>query len=764
MRVEEGIGVIGRPTVKLDAWEKVTGAAQYSGEISFPNMLYGKILRSTHAHALILNIDTSRAQRLAGVKAVVTGRDVRRVKLGVYRFCSDQLLLCAEKVRYIGDEVVAVAAVDEDTAEEALELVRIDYETLPAVCDPEDAMKEDAPRIHDYAERNIVSSPELSFGDVEKGFAKADYVRQDRFETAGQAHCTLQPFTVVARFDNSGRLDIWTPNQSPFTKRRILEKTLGIPLSKVCVRKCHVGGAFGSRSEVISADFCAAILSIKTVRPVKISYSREEEFTTTRQRHPMIIDIRTGTTKDGTIIAKEITLIADTGAYASTGPMAVLNAPLIGALAAYRTPSFKYRGFCVYTNKSICGAMRGHGVPQMRFADGSQMDMIAEYLGIDPVEIRLKNAIQSGEILPYKSRVTSCGLSECMEKASKAMGWQHRKGKGRKPKGSGLGIGVGTSITGFNLGPRSTSGAIVRLEEDGEVTLLTGSVDNGQGNETILAQIVAQELGLAPSEIRVISADTELTPQDQGAFSMATAFVTGTAVQRAAADLRNQIMDLAANAFEGNATDLFTEDKRIHFKGSPDLAITFADVFRAGLEKGVLPVGRGIFRPKLDNLYSKGRHEGQLAAAFTFGAVVVEVEVDPETGKVKVIDSAAAYDVGYALNPLAVEGCIEGSVSMGLGMALEEELIYHKDQLLNPDFLSYCLPVATSMPRIKSIIVETRDENGPYGAKEGSGQPIVSAVPEAVANAVYDAVGVRITSLPITPEKILNVLERKGSE
>ena len=751
--------IVGKPTPKLDAWEKVTGVAQYAGDISLPGMLFGKILRSPHPHARIQNIDVSRAQRLPGVKAIITGKDTPQVKYGVYRYCSDQLGLCIDRVRYIGDEVAAVAAIDEEIAEEALELIRVEYEPLPAVFDPQEAMKEGAPRIHDYAERNLVASPVVNFGDVEKGFASADHIRHDRFETAGQAHCALQPFSVVARFDASGKLEIWSPNQSPFVKRRVLSNTLKIPVSHVRLLKSHVGGGFGGRSEMMSLDFCAALLSKKTGKPVEIDYSREEEFTTTRQRHPMMIDIKTGVKKDGAILSKEITLIADTGAYASTGPMVVLNSPFIGLLAACRVPNFKYQGFCVYTNKPVCGAMRGHGVPQMRFADGSQMDMIAGDLGIDPVEVRLKNAVERGEILPYKSRLTSCGLKECIKQASEALGWSQRKGK--LPKGRGLGIGLGSCITGFNLGPRTTSTAFIRMEEDGEVTLLTGSVDNGQGNETMLAQIAAQELGLEPSEIRVISADTELTPQDQGAFSMATTFVTGSAVKRAATDLREQLIKIASEALEANSADMEIREKRIFIKGTPGREISFADAYQLSLQKDIPLIGKGSFTPKIDNLYSKGKHEGQLGAAFTFGAVSVEVEVDQKTGKTKVIDLAAAYDVGYAINPMAVEGGIEGSVSMGLGLALQEEPVYERGQMLNADFTNYAFPLAIDMPPIKPIIVETLDEGGPYGAKEASGQPIVSAVPEAIANAIYDAVGVRITSLPITPEKILKALEEK---
>ncbi len=492
---------------------------------------------------------------------------------------------------------------------------------------------------------------------------------------------------------------------------------------------------------------------------MKIRYTREEEFTTTRQRHRMIIDIRTGVKRDGTFVAKEIKLIADVGAYASTGPIAILNGPYFGVLAAFRIPNFRYEGYCVYTNKPIAGAMRGHGVPEIRFADGFQMDMIAKEIGIDRVEMRLKNAIQTGEVLPFKSKVTSCGLSECLRKASEAIRWNHRNGK--MSQNRGLGVGIGTCISGFHLGPRTTSAAIIRLEEGGEVALLTGSVDNGQGNETMLAMIAAQELGLKPTEIRVISADTDLTPQDQGAFSMATAFVTGNAVKRAAADLRRQLIQTAADVLESNPAEMGMGGKRIYLRSNPEVNMSFHDIYWLSLQKNILPVGRGSYTPMIDDIYSKGRHEGQFTNAFTFGAVAVEVEVDRSTGKVKVVDLVAAYDVGFAINPMAVEGGIEGSVSMGLGMALLEEVVYDKGLMLNADFIGYGVPLAINMPPIRSIIVETSDEGGPYGAKESSGQPIVAAVPEAVASAIYDAIGVKITSLPITSEKILRALEER---
>lgn len=749
---------VGKRIPRIEGTLKATGQARFTDDIVLPRMLHARILRSHLPHARILNIDTARADSLLGVKAVVTGKDTSGRKFGVYARSADQSPLAIDKVRYVGDEVAAVAATDEETAEEALRLIRVDYEELPAVFDAEEAIRPGAPRIHDV-ESNIGGKTSVNVGDVDKGFLESDYIREDRFRTSWQAHCQLEPHAVVAQCDSSGNFMVWTPNMSPFTKRHVLAQLLNVPESKVRVCKAYVGGAFGGKAEIFSLDYCAALLSLKTGRPIKIAYSREEVFSNTRLRHPMIVDLKTGVKKDGTIVSRDCRVISDTGAYSSTGVMAVYLC-CDSLIKTYRVSNVRYEGISVYTNKSICGAMRGHGTVQMRFADESQLDVIARHLGIDPVEIRLKNARQTGDILPNGSRVTSCGLSDCIRQAAEQSGWREKFGK--LPPNRGIGIACSTGRTFINVNPVSASAAFVKFSDDGKVTLMTGAVENGQGTETMLAQIVAEEMGLPVEDVVVVAGDTELTPIDVGSFLMAATFITGNAVKAAAADARRQLFETIAPRLGGTPEDLAAENRRIFLKNNPEKGMYYAEAIRRSTVKGIPIIGKGYFNAKTEYL-NVLTGEGKSSPTYSFCAQVSEVEVNPNTGRIKVLQTVLADDCGVAINPMDVEGQAEGSVATSQGMAISEEVLWKNGQIMNPSFLEYGIPRAPEMGEIKTIIVESHDPDGPFGAKD-AGEPPTHTGPAAIANAVYDATGVRIKEVPFTPARVLKELEKKKAK
>jgi 4-hydroxybenzoyl-CoA reductase subunit alpha len=747
--------VVGKRVLDIHGIAKATGAAQYTDDLVLPRMLYGKILRSPLPHARIINIDTSKAEKLPGVKAIITGKDVPGTKLGLYRRSADQYPIASDKVRYIGDEVAAVAAVDEDIAAEALDLIEVNYEELPAVFDVIEAMKEDAPQIHDV-DRNISHRTSMDFGNVDEGFRQADYIREDRFTNGAQIHCQLEPHVALASFDPSGKLTMWLPNMSPFIKRRLLSRVLNMPESNIRICRSYIGGAFGGKSMLFSLDFSAALLSIRTGRPVKITYTREEVFTCVQKRHPFIVELKTGVKKDGTLIARECRAIANNGAYNYTGPLAIYLC-CSSLFKTYRCPNIRYEGVCVYTNRMPSSAMRGHGKISMRFADDSQLDMIAEELGIDPVEIRLKNARQRGDVLPDRTEVISCGLSECIQKTVESSSWQEKRSK--LPPNRGIGIGCTHGQTAQNTGPLSSSAAFIKFNEDGKVNLLTGAIDNGQHTETMLAQIAAEELGVPLEYIRVTAGDSETTPTDVGSFLMALTFVTGHAVKAAAADAKRQLLEIAAERMGAKVAELEAREGRIYLRENPDKGMSFAEVVMAGLIKGIPVLGKGYYMPKTEYL-NIWTGIGKSLPTYSYGAQVTEVEVDTETGQVKLAETSGAVDCGFAINPMDVEGQIESCAVMSQGWTLSEQFFYDQGQMLNPSFLEYKPPLAVNTPKIKPIIVESIDPEGPFGAKD-AGEVLIHTGPAAVANAIYNAIGVRIKDLPITPEKILKALREK---
>ena len=756
----ETFSLIGKRVPRVDSLCRVTGEVKFSGDLKFPRMLVGKIKRSPLAHARILHVDTSKAEKLGGVKAVVTGQDTAGGKWGVFRYTQDMEMLPKDKVRYFGDEIAGVAAVDEETAMEALDLISFDLEELPAVYDPLEAMASEGPLIHDEFPNNINIHVGIDVGDIEKGFKEAYLVREDTFTAAEDNYFQGEPFAVAARFDDAGNLEVWTPNAGPHMKSKPLANLLGMPLHKVRVRKIAIGGAFGGRSEVSPGDFICALLARKSGRPVKITYTREENSTCVRMGHALITTIKTGVDREGRVLARDITCYMDGGAYSSTGPIAT-SVPFLCMEQAYRMDNVRYNGYRIFTNKTPRGMIRMHG---RSFACGIdlQLDMLGQELGIDPLTMRLVNGRKAGEYTPTGSYVPSCGLTECIEKAAEKAGWRNKYGK--LPPWRGIGIGINSVQTGFPLGIRGGSQAFIKFNEDGGVTLNSGVVDNGQGNDNMLVQVVAEELGLEMEDVTLITADTEVTANDPGSYSMVSTFVGGQAAQLAAIDARNQLFEIAAEAMEANPADLVLRDKKIFVAGSPDKFLPLKKAVRMGLIQGKPISGEGHFAPKVDHRREWVQNpKGQLSETFSFGATIVEVEVDPETGQVKVLEVTAAQDVGYALNPMVLEGQFEGSVAMGgHGGMLTEYHLWDKGRCLNPTQLDYKVPIAADMPKINSIIVESHDPTGPYGAKE-AGMSIAMSAAQAYASAIVNAIGVTITDFPMTPDKILAAIEKKNS-
>jgi len=746
--------VLGKAVPRIDGVPIVTGEARYACDIFLPRMLYGKILRSRYPHAKILRIDTSRAERLPGVRAVVTARDTLRIK---YTFMApsfaDKFPFCEEKVNYLYDEVAAVAAVTEEIAQEALSLIDVEYEELPAVFDPAEAMKPGAPLIHADKPGNVAAHPVWEFGNVEEGFRQADFIFENTFTVQPVSHACIETNACVASFDTGGNLTVWTTTQAPYFVRWDLSHIFEIPIEKIRVRKVMVGAGFGSKSRIKEVDAIAVLLARKTRRPVKIVYTREENMSGSRSRHPMVMRLRTGVKKDGTLVARYVETLVNDGAYNDVGQDV---ATLGGLGCVYRCPNIKVDGYAVYTNNPFGGRYRAFHGPSMRFALESELDMIAEKLGIDSLEMRLKNAVEAGYITPLRGEITSCGLKECIQKAAEAVHWQERR-QNKKPC-RGIGMACLAHVSGGMIG--DTSSVMVRVSHD-KVTVFTGAVEIGGGQDTIIAQFVAEEMGVPVEDIRVVSMDSELTPFDLGSRASRFTFHGGLAAKAAGADAKAELFKLAAEKLEASADDLEIKNGFISVKGVPSKALHYLDVatrLGSGTSGGAQSkYGRAILGK---GAYAKNPGVPGGINAMPFGAQVAEVEVDPETGVVTVLKFVNVSDIGRAVNPMFIEGQVEGGIVQGMGYALTEDLVREKGKTLNPNFRDYKMPTTMDIPVIENYLVETDDPIGPFGAKSiGEATSIPS--PGAIANAVYDAIGVRITDLPITPEKILKALKEK---
>jgi 4-hydroxybenzoyl-CoA reductase subunit alpha len=771
--MEKNYSVIGKRLPRKDGLAKSTGEALYTIDMKLPQMLHGMILRSPHPHAGIRNIDTSRAERLPGVKGVITWKDFSADKKSSHNygaFIPDEYPLAIDRVRFIGDEVAAVAAVDEDTAREALELIHVEYEPMPAVFDPMEAMEEGAPQLHEHAEGNISWRVYQDQGDVDRFLAEADHVQEDRFVTQAVCHGPLEPHAAIAQFEANGRLTIWSSTQRPFFVSWDLALALGLPESRVRVIKPHVGGAFGGKLETSTVDYSAALLARKTGRPVKIVLSRDEELYASRKRHPFIFDLKTGVKKDGTITARSCRAVLDGGAYNSVGIVTCYLSAIFLNIP-YRSKAIRYEALRVYTNNAPSGAMRGFGAPQTHFAVDVQMDMIAETLGIDPMELRLKNALEVGDETPSGIKIKSGALRECIGSAAKRSQWQAKR------KVGGKGVGIGMACNSFLSGPRNRrlprqgdayafSASLIRAHGDGNVTLISGSADLGQGSDSALAQIAAEELGIAYERVIVLAGDTEIAPLDFGSYGSRVTMMAGNATCNAASALKEIILEAVADELEANPNDLEIKEDFVTVKGSPQINMSFSDaVLICQKSLGGRPViGEGFYNPEFEGVLDmKALCEqgvGNYSPAYSFGAHITEVEVDPMSGEVHTRKTTVAHDGGVAINPLAVEGQLEGSVSMGHGYALMEEMLTEEGLMLNPSFLEYKMPTSMDATPIEIDLVETHDPEGPFGAKEAGEGPVSPTAP-SIVNAIHHATGVWIKELPVSPEKLLKLIKGK---
>jgi len=764
--MNEKLSVVGKGTPKVDAVLKATGKAVYAADFALPGMLYGKVLRSTVPHAKILNIDTSKALKHPGVRAVVTGKDFPwGLKYGFTATTRDQTPLAQDKVRYIGDEVAAVAAIDEDTAEEVLDLIKVDYEELPAVFDPFEAMKDEAPQIHDHVKNNISASQKVDLGDVEKGFRESDYVREDKFSTQAIKHGFLEPHASVGLWDPSGKATLWANKQSPYIIYRKVAMALGLAPSKVRVIQTYVGAGFGSaRSDPFALDFCSLVLSKKTGKPVKFVYTMEDVLVMGEMRHPYYLTTKTGITKDGYIKAIQAHAIADGGAYATIGPVSIAL-PGFFIDIPYRIPNLKYDGYRIYTNKGFCGSLRGHCIAQFRWALGQQLDMVCNDLGLDIAEVSKKNALEPGDETPGGYKITSCAFKECVEQASEASGWKEKKGK--LPPFRGIGMGTSSFITGVKLSGHNSATCVVKMNEDGTASVITGATDIGQGSSTIVVQIVAEVLGLSMDDITINSGvDTDFTPVDPGTYGSRVSFYSGNAAKIAAEDAKMQLSEVAGKLLDVSPENILFKDKKVFPKGSPDKAWKLGALIRHiqhKLGKGSKSViGTGSYDSGVDFIDFK-TGKGNISPTYSFAVDVIEVKVDPETGKVTIVNAVGAHDIGKALNPVLCAGQLDGAWVQAEGQIFFEKLLRDKKDghVLNPSFMDYKMPTSMDIPlKNKHIFVESIDPDGPFGAKEvGEGASV--AIFPAIGNAIYDAIGVRIPDLPITPEKVLKAIKEK---
>ncbi len=767
MNGDGGFRIIGRPWAKVDGPAKATGETRYADDLFLPRMLYGKLLRAHLPHAHIKMLDMARAQALPGVHAVITGRDLP-TKFGIMPSSQDEEALCLEVVRYVGDPIAAVAAVDEETAERACEAIEVEYETLRPVMSIEEAVAETGVRVQTYGDGpvpNVHKNVSLEFGDVARGFAQADHVREDVFFFQGNTHLPMEQHSAVAQCDAGGRVTLWTATQTPHYVHRALAKVLDLPMSRIRVIATPVGGGFGGKSDPFSHEICAAKLAIVAGRPVKITLTREEVFYAHRGRHPVLMWIRTGVKRDGRITACHFKTFLDGGAYGSYG---IASTYYTGALqtVTYAIPAYKFEGTRVWTNKPPCGPKRGHGTPQPRFGIEIQMDKLAQDLGLDPVAIRLVNATQPFTRTVNHLRITSNGLRECLERVAAQSGFREKRG--RLPSGRGVGLAVSTYLSGAGLpiywNDMPHSEVQIRVDRGGGVIVSCGAIDIGQGSDSVLAGVVAEVLGLDPGEISLVTADTDLTPIDLGSYSSRVTFMAGNAAIEAARKMRDLLLAAVSEHLEGEPDNLRAGDHRIFDEADPQRGVSFAQAAAlAEVMFGTLTTVGSYRPPKLAGPF-KGSGVGP-SPAYSFSAAVVEVRVDDGTGDVVVERVWIAHDIGRAINETLVIGQIEGSVYMALGEALMEEQAFRKGLHKIPSMLEYKSPTVLEMPPVETILVNTDDPEGPFGAKEAGQGPLLPVIP-ALSNAVYDAVGVRIDEIPISPDKILAALEakRKGGE
>jgi 4-hydroxybenzoyl-CoA reductase alpha subunit len=760
MAKAENFSVIGQRVQRIEGFEKVTGDAKFIADIYLPGMLAGKVLRSPFAHARIRHIDTSKAARLPGVRAVVTAEDTLKRPWGA--FFADQYILSVGKARYVGEEVAAVAAIDPDIAEEAIDLIEVDWEPLPGVFDTEAALQDGAPLVHDDKPNNIAMTMDIERGNIAEAFAESDVIVEDTFRSMPQWHCAIETIGSVAEYAANGKYTIYMNTQTLFSARLRIATALGVPESDVRIIQSAVGGGFGGKSCDDNNALVAAVLARKARNPVKLINTREEEFLAgSRPRVFMKINVKLGFKKDGRIRAKHIKVIADNGAYSAKAP-AITGVAAMRHDTCYKYSDVKTEALLVYTNKIPTGAFRGFGNPSAEWAVEQAIDIGAHELGLDPIEVARINAAEAGYVSPHGNRVTSCELKQCLDITEKMIGWQAKRAN--KAPDTGLGLACTVHVSGKrHFGDYDGSSATIKLNEDGKALILSGEGECGQGVYTTMCQIAAEELGVRVEDVEVSRADTDLTTFCLGAFASRLTYVSGNAVKNAAANVKQQLFDQAAEMLEASPEDLVARDGRIFVKGSSDKSLTVGDVARARLfrHNGAPIVGSGSF--DADSVLPDKTRYGNESGAYNYGAQAAQVHVDRQTGQVKILRFVVASDCGTVIYPIGAEGQVEGGLAQGIGYALTEGLQFDEGRPLNPNFSDYRIPSMRDMPPLEHAFAESYEPTGPFGAK-GLGELNMDPTAAVISNAIFDAVGVRIKTLPITPEKILKALKEVRSE
>lgn len=754
--------VIGQSVTKIDARKKATGEAIYTGDMHLPGALCGLVLRSPVAHARLVEVDTSEAEQLPGVMGVVTARDATPVRIG--RFLRDRTPLASDKVRHIGEPIAAVAAVDRPTAEKALGMIKVTYDELPAIFDPLEALRPDAPVIHEELSSymdiapskrygNVRNEVRYAWGDLEAALGEADLVHEQAYVTQASHPGYMEPRVALAAVDSSGKVTVWCSTKSPFIFRGPVAQTLGLPVSKVRLVAPTIGGDFGGKGLPTVEPICA-LLARKSGRPVRLELTRLEELAAGFVRHPARIRLKTAMRKDGTLLAAEGEVLFDTGAY--NDAIMGLAFSAFNLVGPYQALAVDVVGRTVYTNNLPAGHVRAPGAPQTIFAIESQIDIMARKLGLDPWEVRRRNAVEEGSVSAAgHGTIRHAALKECLQKAQESAI--------RTLKKDGPHQGVGVACAQWEVFPFdfvTPSRALVMINEDGSVTLVSGITEQGGGQYTTVAQIAAEELGLSLEDIALVVADTDATPYEGSTGASATTQRVGNSVRFAAQDARDQLLALASERLEAGVSDLVLEKKRVFVKGAPDKAVPVAELHRAAINLTGGPIiGTSVEGQK--RLLAAKKEAAGIIDSPSYGVQAVKVHVDPETGDIQVLSYLTVQDAGFALNPRNVEAQVEGGVVFGLGYALSEEVCQNGGKCLNQTLVDYRLPTAVDVPDVQVSIVEEPSSFGPYGAK-GVGETGTTPVAAALANAIEDAVGVRITDLPITPEKVLRALREKG--
>jgi len=756
--------LIGKRIAKLDSPQKTTGEVRYLQDYTLPGMLHGRIFRSDRVHARIVNIDTSEARAMPGVHAVITAADTPGVPLGLFR---DNPPLKADKVRRHQDEIAAVAAETEEIAAAAVRAIKVEYEDLPGVFSPDDALKNGAPVIHDEHPDNILTTFDYGHGDITLGEAESDIVIEDTFKLHFVTHCCLGVSGVIANFDSRGYLTIYSPTQVPFLYKKDIAAVIDVPPEKIRVVQPPTGGGFGSKLDVYPFEPICVFLARATRRPVRLLFTREEEFAASPTRQPVEFFLRSGVRKDGTLTFREARTQHDNGGYTSWGattPFVMMQT--ISSL--YRVEHCKYHTKVIYTNNPYSGAFRGYGKPQATLAVESHMDQLAEAVGMDPLEFRLLNAQKPGETTGQGLIFNTCGLQECLSTATQRSDFVAQHAHNRSAQGGPFkrGIGIASLLHvggGAKIYHSDGCGTILKIDDFGKVMVLTGSSEIGQGSETVIAQFVAEQLGVPLTRISVVNNDTDLTPWDVGVHASRTTFIAGNSALGAAKKAKLKLLAAAADKLERDSQDLDLYDGNVIDAKSGEALLDLGKLIRSlhfGQKNDVVMTTYYYEPPSVAQDRS---FKGNVSACYAFGTQVVELEVDTETGVIRVLKVTAAHDVGRVINAIGIEGQVEGGVVMGIGYAISENLQVEEGVVRNPSFRDYKVPTAPEIPEIDMVFIETMEPTGPAGAK-GVGESPMICTAAAITNALYNATGVRFNDLPLTPENVLRTLKHAGGE